>query len=222
MKLLLVEKDARLARAARSWLGSSGIDVDWITDCREIEPALRAQPFDWLVLDLGLPDSAGEVALQAVRGAGFELPVIVVMARAEARDRVRLLDLGADDCLAAPVHLDELAARLRAVRRRHNAPRAVEPTLRHGALCLMTASRTASLDGIYVSLTHHEFQLLEALLCNRGRAVSRADLLATLRGDADAVVGNSVDVHVHHLRRKLGAGTIRTVRGEGYTLGPAP
>jgi two-component system response regulator QseB len=222
MNLLLVENDARLASAVRSWLGRSRIGVDWITDTREIVPTLRAQAFDWLVLGLGLRDSLGEAALQAVRGAGFELPVIVLTACIHASARVRLLDLGADDCLVKPVHLDELAARLRALMRRRSTPVGAEPTLCHGTLCLLTASRTALLDGTYVALTPHEFGVLETLLRNRGRAVTRGDLLSNVRARDDDLTVNSVDVHVHRLRRKLGAGLIFTVRGKGYALGAAP
>ncbi|CAD5366358.1 Transcriptional regulatory protein QseB [Rubrivivax sp. A210] len=220
MKLLLVEDDARLAGAVRTWMGHGGIEVEWITLGREIEPALRQGGFDWVVLDLGLPDIDGETALQGLRAAGYELPVLVMTAREQVKDRVRLLDLGADDFLVKPVHLDELAARLRAVQRRQGT-RASEPVLRHGGLTMMMASRTVSVDGSYVALTNHEFTLLEALLRRRGSAVSRDQLLQALGAAPDEAVGNAVDVHVHHLRRKLGAGLIRTVRGVGYTLGPA-
>lgn len=220
MRLLLVEDDARLAGAVRAWLGHGGIEVEWISHGREIEPALRAQAFDWMVLDLGLPDVDGEVALKGLRSAGFELPVIVMTAREQVQDRVRLLDLGADDFLVKPVHLDELAARLRALQRRQGAPRVSETSLRHGALCLTKASRTVSVDGSYVPLTQHEFWLLEALLRQRDRALTREQLLQAMGGWTDDMVGNSVDVHVHHLRRKLGSGLIRTVRGVGYMLGP--
>lgn len=218
MKLLLVEDDARLAGAVRTWMGYSSIEVDWITLGGQIEPALRAAQYDWVVLDLGLPDIDGETALARLRGAGFDLPVLVMTAREQVQDRVRLLDLGADDFLVKPVHLEELAARLRAVKRRRSAPS--EATLRHGPLHLTPASRTVTLDGTYVALTHHEFRLLEALLQQRGRALTRDQLLQAMGTEAEETVGNAVDVHVHHLRRKLGAGLIRTVRGIGYTIGP--
>jgi len=218
MRLLLVEDDARLASAVRSWLGHSGIEVEWISHGREIEPALRATPFDWMVLDLGLPDVDGEAALKGLRGAGFDLPVIVMTAREQVQDRVRLLDLGADDFLVKPVHLDELAARLRAVQRRHGPPPARDSALRHGSLCLVPASRTVSVDGQYVPLTNREFWLLEALLRHKGRVLTREQLVEGLYGTEDEIIGNAVDVHVHHLRRKLGSGLIKTVRGVGYTL----
>ncbi len=153
MKLLLVEDDARLAQAVRAWMGHGGIDVDWITHGREVEPALRGGGYDGMVLDLGLPDTDGETVLSGVRAAGFELPVIVMTARERVQDRVRLLDLGADDFLVKPVHLDELAARLRAVRRRQGAGAPRDETLRHGPLALVPASRTVSVDGEYALLS---------------------------------------------------------------------
>ncbi len=219
MKLLLVEDDPRLAQAVRAWMGHGGIAVDWITAGREVEPALKAGHYDWVVLDLGLPDTDGERVLAGLRAAGFQLPVVVMTAREQVADRVRLLDMGADDFLVKPVHLDELAARLRMLQRRHGAPRPADEALRHGPLCLVPASRTVSVDGQYVPLTNREFWLLEALLRHKGRVVSREQLLEGLDGGSDEPVGNTVDVHVHHLRRKLGSGLIRTVRGVGYTLG---
>lgn len=218
MRLLLVEDDARLAGAVRTWLGHDGIDVDWIATGREVEPQLRGKVYDWIVLDLGLPDVDGDVVLRQLRAAGFEQPVIVITAREQVEDRIRLLDLGADDFLVKPVHLDELAARLRAVRRRRGTSPAGEAALREGSLCVVPASRTVTVDGNYVPLTNREFWLLEALLRNKGRVLTRDQLVEALYGWDDDIVGNAIDVHVHHLRRKLGAKLIRTVRGVGYTL----
>jgi DNA-binding response OmpR family regulator len=227
MRLLLVEDDPRLAHAVRTWLGHGRIEVDWITQGREAEAALRAQAYDWLVLDLGLPDMPGEDALRGLRAAGFELPVVVMTAREHVADRIRLLDLGADDFLVKPVHLDELAARLRALQRRQkalpglSAPHGdleVDRALRHGPVRLVPASRTVSVDGQYVPLTNREFGLLETLLRHKGQVVTREQLLESMDGWTDEAVGNAVVVHVHHLRRKLGGGLIKTVRGQGYTL----
>lgn len=220
MRLLLVEDDARLAHAVRSWMGHEQIEVTWVTQGRDVLPTLHRQDHDWVVLDLGLPDQPGDQALADLRSAGYELPVVVMTAREKVQDRVRLLDLGADDFLVKPVHLDELAARLRALRRRqagHSGPRGM---LRHDKVCLMPASRTVSVDGQYVPLTNREFWLLEALMRHKGQVLSREQLQESLHGWSDDAVGNAVDVHVHHLRRKLGAACIRTVRGRGYMLGP--
>ncbi|MFO1271416.1 MAG: response regulator transcription factor [Rubrivivax sp.] len=221
MRLLLVEDDALLAGAVRSWLGHSDIDVDWIATGRETEAALKKQAYEWIVLDLGLPDIDGEVVMKQLREGGCELPVIVITAREKVQDRVRLLDLGADDFLVKPVHLDELAARLRAVQRRRGAEAGPASALRHGGLCLVPASGTVSVDGQFVLLTKREFWLLEALLRGKGEVLTRAQLQEALYADPDEIVGNVVDVHIHHLRRKLGAGWIQTVRGAGYRLGSA-
>ncbi len=218
MRLLLVEDDARLAGAVRAWLGHSGIDADWIAAGREAAAALRRHAYDWIVLDLGLPDIGGELVLQQLRAGGCELPVIVITAREQVRDRVRLLDLGADDFLVKPVHLDELAARLRAVQRRRGSAGAADAALRHGGLCLVPASGTVSVNGQFVPLTKREFWLLEALLRRPGEALTRAQLQEALYGETEEIVGNAVDVHIHHLRRKLGPGWIQTVRGAGYRL----
>jgi DNA-binding response OmpR family regulator len=227
MRLLLVEDDPRLAHAVRTWLGHGRIEVDWITQGGEVEGALRARAYDWLVLDLGLPDMPGEDALRSLRAAGFELPVVVMSAREHVDDSIRLLDLGADDFLVKPVHLDELAARLRALKRRQKALPGLTATrgdqegdlaMRHGSVRLVPASRTVSVDGQYVPLTNREFDLLETLLRHKGQVVTREQLLESLDGWGDEPVGNAVVVHVHHLRRKLGGGLIKTVRGQGYTL----
>jgi DNA-binding response OmpR family regulator len=229
MRLLLVEDDARLASAVRPWLGHSGIDVDWITTGREVEAALQGQAYDWIVLDLGLPDIDGETVLKQLRDSGCELPVVVITAREQVSDRVRLLDLGADDFLIKPVHLDELAARLRALRRRvgtkpgaatvaNEADPDKDIALRHGAVRLVPASRTVSVNGHYVPLTQREFGLLETLLRHKGQVVTRELLLESMDGAAEEALSNAVVVHVHHLRRKLGLGLIKTVRGQGYTL----
>jgi len=218
MRLLLVEDDARLAGALRSWMGHEGIAVDWISHGAEAEPALRRQAYDWMVLDLGLPDTDGGKVLQATRAAGFELPVIVVTAREQVQDRVRLLDDGADDFLVKPIHLDELAARLRAVRRRRGSAENDDAALREGGLRLVPSSRTVSIDGQYVPLTNREFWLLETLMRHKGRVVTREQLVEAMYGWEGDIVANNIDVHVHHLRRKLGPRLIRTVRGAGYML----
>jgi DNA-binding response OmpR family regulator len=218
MRLLFVEDDARLAGALRSWMGHEGIEVDWVSHGAEAEPALRRSEYDWMVLDLGLPDIDGQMVLQAVRAAGFELPVIVVTAREQVQDRVRLLDDGADDFLVKPMHLDELAARLRAVHRRRGPAEREDHSFRQGGLRLVPSSRTVSVDGQYVPLTNREFWLLETLMRHKGRVVTREELVEAIYGWDGDIVANNIDVHVHHLRRKLGTRLIRTVRGAGYTL----
>jgi DNA-binding response OmpR family regulator len=220
MRLLLVEDDPRLANAVRSWMGHGGVSVDWLTEGKDVLGRLRSIDYDWVVLDLGLPDTTGESVLADLRREGFDLPVVVMTAREQVEDRVRLLDEGADDFLVKPVHLDELAARLRVLLRRHGGRPASDATQRHGRLRLVLASRSVTLDGDYVPLTNREFLLLETLMRHKGRVLQREQLLESFNGWTEDSGGNSVDVHVHHLRRKLGSGLIRTVRGQGYTLGP--
>jgi len=215
MRLLLVEDDPRLAGAVRSWMGHGVFEVDWIVAGAEAEPALRSREYDCVVLDLGLPDIGGEEVLRRVRDAGFEQPVVVITAREQVQDRVRLLDLGADDFLVKPVHLDELSARLRAVMRRRGSR---DEELRHGSLCVVPATRTVLRDGSYVPLTNKEFWVLETLIRNKDRVTTREQLEEALYGWVDDVNSNAVEVHVHHLRRKLGPEFIKTVRGIGYAL----
>lgn len=215
MRMLLVEDDARLAGAVRSWMGHGGVDVDWVVSGADAETALRRGGHDCVVLDLGLPDMPGEEVLRRLRAEGHTLPVLVMTAREQVQDRVRLLDLGADDFLVKPVHLDELSARLRAVQRRQGS---AETELRHGNLRVVPATRTVLRDGTYVPLTNKEFFVLEALMRNRERVTTREQLEEALYGWSEDVASNAVEVHVHHLRRKLGADVIRTVRGVGYAL----
>lgn len=218
MRLLLVEDDARMASAVRQWLGHAGIEVEWVALGREAEAVVRRQALDWIVLDLGLPDIGGETVLKQLRESGCEVPVVVMTARDQVRDRIRLLDLGADDFLVKPVDLGELSARLRAVRRRHGAAPGSDSALRQGGLCLVPASGTVSVDGKFVPLTKREFWLLEALMRRKGEVMTREQLQESLYAEPDEIVGNVVDVHIHRLRRKLGEGWIETVRGAGYRL----
>lgn len=222
MKLLLLEDDARLAGAVRAWMGHAGGEVDWIIDGADAEPALRRCHYDCMLLDLGLPGVGGEEVLRRVRAVGIETPVLVITAREQVQDRIRLLDLGADDFLVKPVHLDELLARLRAVLRRRDGSGRGETDLRHGPLRVVPATRSVMLDGRFVALTTKEFWMLETLMRNKDRVLSRDDLEEALYGWSDEVGSNTVEVHIHHLRRKLGAELIRTVRGVGYTLRREP
>jgi DNA-binding response OmpR family regulator len=198
-------------------MGRGGFTVDWLIHGREVDNALRREAYDCIVLDLGLPDIDGEQVLVQLRRTGQQLPVVVITAREEVADRIRLLDLGADDLIVKPVHLDELAARLRAVMRRRGSP---ETELRHGPLRVVPATRTVLCDGTHVPVTTKEFWVLETLMRNRDLVTPREQLEEALWGFADEVASNAVEVHVHHLRRKLGSDLIRTVRGVGYRLRP--
>ena len=180
------------------------------------ERELRAQPYAAAVLDLGLPLMDGLDVLASVRRAGVNLPVLVLTARDAVPDRIKGLDTGADDYVVKPVDLDELAARLRAlVRRAHG--QAQELLQLHGVQ-LDPAARTVQQGGQSVSLSTREFDLLQALMLNAGRVLSREQLEQHLYSWGQEVDSNAVEVHVHHLRKKLGATLIQTVRGVGYLL----
>lgn len=216
MRILLAEDDPLLGDGLRAGLRQQGFLVDWVRDGEAAERELRAQPYAAAVLDLGLPLKDGMDVLASVRRAGVVVPVLVLTARDAVPDRVRGLDLGADDYVVKPVDLHELAARLRAlVRRAHGQP---QECLTVQNVVLDPAARTVQAGGEPVVLSSREFDLLHALMLNAGRVLSRDQLEQHLYSWGQEVESNAVEVHIHHLRRKLGAGCIQTVRGVGYTL----
>ena len=203
----------------RKGLQQEGHSVDWVQDGRTAEAALESNPYDLMVLDLGLPGKDGVRVLADLRRAKLTLPVIIVTARDQIEDRVQGLDLGADDYLVKPFDLDELAARIRAVARRH-AGRA-EGLLEYAEVVLNPSTHEVSRHGTPLAISAREFALLSALLERPQAIVSRAQLEERLYGWDEEVASNAIEVHIHHLRKKLGEGFIRTVRGLGYTLGSA-
>ena len=216
MRILLAEDDTLLGDGLRAGLRQSGFQVDWVRDGAAAERELRAQPYAAAVLDLGLPLMDGLDVLASVRRAGVNLPVLVLTARDAVPDRIKGLDTGADDYVVKPVDLDELAARLRAlVRRAHG--QAQELLQLHGVQ-LDPAARTVQQGGQPVPLSTREFDLLQALMLNAGRVLSREQLEQHLYSWGQEVESNAVEVHVHHLRKKLGTTLIQTVRGVGYLL----
>jgi two-component system response regulator QseB len=216
VRLLLAEDDAMIGAAVRQGLQQEGHTVDWVRDGVAADTALRANSYDLLLLDLGLPRRDGLEVLATLRQAGVLLPVIVITARDRVGDRIRGLDLGADDYLVKPFDLDELAARIRSVARR--AAGRAEPRQTYGAVTLDPATREVRRDGAPVVLSARELAILEALLERPQAVLSRAQLEERLYGWDEEVASNAVEVHVHHLRRKLGERFIRTLRGLGYTL----
>jgi two-component system response regulator QseB len=219
MRVLLAEDDPMIGASVRQGLGQDGFTVDWVADGRGAELALAEGVHDALLLDLGLPKRAGLEVLAAMRRRGDARPVLILTARDALADRVAGLDAGADDYMVKPFELDELAARLRALLRR-SAGRAA-PVLRHGDIELDPAAHEVRRGGEPVSLSGREFALLEALLARPGAILSRAQLEEKLYGWEDAVESNAVEVHLHALRRKLGADFIRNVRGVGWMLSRA-
>ncbi len=220
MRLLLVEDDAMLGATVRRGLQQQGHAVDWVRDGAEAELAATSEPYDVVLLDLGLPGKGGLEVLRALRRRGLGVPVLIVTAQDAVPDRVAGLDAGADDYLVKPFALDELTARLRALQRRR-AGRA-EPVLAVGPLELDPGAHEVRLDGVPVPLSPKEFALLAALLEHPGRPVSRARLEEALYGWGEQVESNAVEVHVHALRRKLGPDWIKTLRGVGYVVPRRP
>ena len=216
MRILLAEDDPLLGDGLRAGLRPFDFQVDWVRDGAAAERELRAEPYAAAVLDLGLPLKDGLPVLAAVRKAGITIPILVLTARDGVPDRIRGLNLGADDYVIKPVDLHELAARLRAlIRRAHGQP---QERLCAQDVELDPAAHTVHLAGEPVALPAREFALLHTLMLNAGRVLSREQIEQHLYGWRQEVDSNAIEVHVHHLRRKLGASLIQTVRGVGYVL----
>jgi DNA-binding response OmpR family regulator len=216
MRILLAEDDPLLGDGLQAGLRQAGFDVDWVRDGVAAEHALADVAYAALVLDLGLPRRSGTDVLTRLRAKGGRLPVLILTARDGVDDRIRGLDGGADDYLVKPADMNEVAARLRALIRRARGE--ASPRLRAGDVELDAASREVTLAGEPVTLQPREFALLHELLLNAGRALSREQLEERLYAWGEEVGSNAIEVHVHHLRRKLGADAIRTVRGVGYLV----
>ena len=220
MRILLVEDDPLLGDGIRAGLRQQGFQVDWVQDGEAAQRELRAQPYAATVLDLGLPRMDGIDVLRSVRRVGVDFPILVLTARDAVPDRVRGLDMGADDYVVKPVDLQELGARLRAlVRRSHGRPR---ERLEAHDVVLDPASRMVYRAGVPVTLSSREFDLLHVLMLNAGRVLSREQIEQHLYSWGQEVESNAVEVHVHRLRSKLGSDVIRTVRGIGYVLPGKP
>jgi two-component system response regulator QseB len=207
-----------IGEAVRAGLRRQGFAVDWVQDGIAAEQALLAEAYDACLLDLGLPRKAGLDVLRRLRARGSKLPVLVLTARDAISDRVDGLDAGADDYVVKPFDLAELAARIRAVTRRKEGR--AQAVIEHDDVTLDTATREVRRRGERVVLSPREFALLQALLEHPGRILSRAQLEERLYGWGEEVESNVVEVHVHTLRRKLGADFIRNVRGVGYRVAP--
>ena len=216
MRLLLIEDDKLLGDGVQAGLTQAGFGVDWVKDGVAAELALKTGDYSGVVLDLGLPRLSGLELLARLRRAGNRVPVLILTARDRIEDRVKGLDEGADDYLVKPFDLHELAARLRALVRRSRGEAA--PQLRVGAVVLDPAARRVSFRGRPVELSIREFALLEELMLNAGRVLSREQLAQRLYAWGEEIESNAIEVHVHHLRRKLAPELLRTVRGVGYMM----
>lgn len=216
MRVLLVEDDQLLGSAVVAGLEQAGYTVDWLRDGAQAANALQTEEPDLLVLDIGLPGKDGLKVLRELRTRGSALPVLLLTARDTVDDRIAGLDAGADDYLVKPFDLGELTARLRAIGRR-NAGRA-NPLIEHAGLVVDPSARTVTVDGETVSLSSRAYAILEALLERPGMPLSRERLEQILYGWGEGVESNAVEVHIHHLRKKLGKDRIKTIRGLGYMV----
>ena len=217
MRVLIVEDDALLGDGMANGLRALGFAVDWSRSGDDAEALLRSASYDAVVLDLGLPGADGMEWLRRWRARHEVTPVLILTARDALDQRVGGLDAGADDYLIKPIALNELAARLRAISRR--ARGRPEPVWQHGALEYNGATKAVRWRGEPVQLTSREAALLEVLLANPGRVLSKAQIVEKLYGWGEEVDSNALEVFVHHLRRKIAPTVVRTVRGMGYALG---
>jgi len=216
MRILLVEDDALLGDGVRAGLKQSGFAVDWSQDGQAAKLALQTEDYAVVVLDLGLPKLSGTDLLKWLRATHSKVPVLVLTARDTVADRVSGLNAGADDYLIKPFDLDELIARINALLRRSAGQ--VTQSLQHGSIILTPETHQVTLEGKSVELSAREFTLLHELLLHVGRVQSREQLEQHLYGWGEEVESNSIEVHVHHLRKKLGSNLIRTLRGVGYVI----
>lgn len=215
MRLLLVEDDLMVGEAIREGLKRSFV-IDWVTSGTAAESALSTGSHELVLLDLGLPRKSGTEVLQTLRAAGNNIPVLILTARDGVEDRIRGLDSGADDYLVKPFDLGELAARIRALARRRTGN--ASPRLANGDLTLDPSTREVTFKGNVHLLASREFALLQVLMERPGQIFSVRQLEERLYGWDDNVESNTVEVRVHHIRRKLGPDVITNVRGIGYMV----
>lgn len=216
MRVLVIEDDEILGDGLKVGLEQSGWTVDWIRDGAAAQSALEADDFDAVVLDLGLPKKPGIEILRWMRAHSKHTPVLILTATDGVADRVTALDAGADDYVSKPFDLDELCARLRALRRR--AAGSASPVLRHGTIEIDPAARSVTLGGESVSISPKEFAILQTLVENAGKVVPRNRLMGSIYGWDDDVGSNVLEVYIHNIRKKVAYKALKTVRGVGYRL----
>ncbi|MEE5113699.1 response regulator [Pseudomonas alliivorans] len=216
MRLLLIEDDIALGEGIHQALSREGYTVDWIRDGSSALHALLSETFDLAILDLGLPRLDGFEVLRRLRHSGSTLPVMILTARDSTEDRITGLDTGADDYLVKPFDVSELKARLRALLRR-SAGRA-KVLIEHAGISLDPGTQQVSYRGEPVALTPKEYQLLYELLSPPGRVMTRERLMQLLYGWNEGAESNTLEVHIHHLRKKFSSDLIRTIRGVGYLV----
>ncbi len=220
MRVLLVEDDRMLGTAVLQALHDASYAVDWVVDGALASAALDTHDYELVLLDLGLPRRDGIDVLRRLRGRGDATPVLIITARDSVDQRIEGLDIGADDYLGKPFAVGELLARMRALARRKAG--AISSTLTNGIVTLELATKLAVVDTASHTLSHREFALLQALMLRPGAVLSRAQLEQSIYGWGEEVESNAVDVIIHGLRRKLGADSIRNVRGLGWRVDRDP
>lgn len=216
MRLLLVEDDTMIGEAVLDLLRAEHYAVDWVRDGEMAATAALSDTYDLILLDLGLPRRDGLEVLRELRARKNRVPVLIATARDSVQQRVEGLDAGADDYILKPYDLDELLARIRALLRR--AAGRAEPVYEHLGVSINTATREVTAHGEPVVLSAREWAVLEPLIARPGRVLSRAQLEEKLYGWKDDVSSNAVEVYIHGVRKKLGAGLIQNVRGVGYMV----
>lgn len=216
MRLLLVEDDDILGDGLVAGLSMENYTVDWLTDGKQADDALKNNDYAAIILDLGLPKMDGLTVLKKLRNRKNHTPVLILTAKDSISNRVECLDLGADDFVAKPFDLTEIFARLRALIRRQQGR--AEPLLKHQDLVLDIAAHKVFYQERLVDLSQREFAVLHFLLTNTGKVISRAKLEESLYSWDSEVESNTIEVHIHHLRKKLDTNLIRTVRGVGYII----
>ncbi|MFS2002247.1 response regulator [Duganella sp. CT11-25] len=216
MRILLIEDDPMIGESMEEALRGECYAVDWVRDGDMAELSIRQDVYDLLVLDLGLPKRQGMDVLRRHRAQGGETPVLIVTARDATAARVAGLDAGADDYLVKPFDVDELLARIRAVLRRRGGRS--HSVVSHGGLTVNLAAHDATFNGAPLPLSSREFALLRALLDTPGSVVTKAQLEEKIYGWGEEIESNTIDVYIHHLRKKLGSDFIKNVRGVGYKL----
>ncbi len=216
MQIVLIEDDVTLAAGLITSLTREGFIVNHITNGSYAVVTCETEQPDMVILDLGLPDMDGLEVLQAIRAGNATIPVLILTARTSLDDKVTGLDLGADDYLAKPFEMPELLARLRVLERRLSSQQHAELTV--GTVTIESKHQVVRVDGQQVELPRREYMLLKTLVENAGRVQTRQSLEARLYSWDDELASNALEVHIHHLRKKLPKQFIKTVRGVGYTV----
>ena len=216
MRILLVEDDSLLGEGLLLGLQRDKQSVDWVKNGESALTAMASTPYDAVILDIGLPKMSGLEVLKKTRSLGQQTPILILTAQNAVADRVAGLDSGADDYLTKPFELTELNARLRALVRRSRGQ--TDQTIRYADIELSPAAHTVMHQNQPVHLSRREFAMLEALLANAGRVLSRAQLEEKLYAWGDEIESNVIEVHIHHLRKQFGSELIKTVRGIGYLV----